>query len=113
MLAYTVRRILWTVPIFLGTVLITFVLFTYVAADPARLRVGKDATPDKLAAERAKLRLDKPVWFNRDDWLNTQFFDVLLWRLPKSDRYDLGLGDLIALKAPASLAVQVPVFIIE
>ena len=121
MWAYILRRILWTVPILFGIVLITFVLFTFVAPDPARLRVGKDATPEKLRAERKKMGLDKPIWFNfpalrtgsKQDFFDTQFFDVVTLRLPDSDHYKKPVWELIGAKGPVSLAVQGPVFFIS
>lgn len=63
MWAYIVRRILLTIPIVLGVVLITMVLFSYVAADPARAFAGKYATEGVLDAVRAQMGLDKPRWF--------------------------------------------------
>ena len=64
MWAYIVRRILWTVPIVLGVVLITFTLFSVLAKDPARAYAGKFATPQALEAVRAKMGLNKPRWVN-------------------------------------------------
>ena len=120
MWAYIVRRILLTVPIVLGIVLITFVLFRVVAPDPARAHVGKNPSPEQLKATRARMGLDKPLWIDakalaRGDVkkaLDAQFFDVLFFRFKKSVRYEESLWTLIARKAPASMAVQVPAFII-
>ncbi|HEV2293440.1 MAG TPA: ABC transporter permease [Tepidisphaeraceae bacterium] len=63
MWAYIVRRILLTIPIVLGVVLITIVLFSYVAADPARAWAGRIASEAQLDAIRAQMGLDKPRWF--------------------------------------------------
>src|SRR3954466_13540157 len=121
MWAYSIRRILWTIPIVLGVVLITFVLFTYVARDPARQYAGKFATPESLAGIRHKMGLDKPRWINTaalahgeiSETFNTQFFDVLLFRFPESMRWEEPLWTLIKRKAPASMTIQIPAFIIE
>ena len=64
MLAYIVRRILLTIPIVLGVVVITFVLFSVVAKDPARQYAGKIVTEEGLQAIRAKMQLNKPRWFD-------------------------------------------------
>src|SRR5687767_7667217 len=61
--AYIVRRILLTIPIVLGVVLITMILFSYVAADPARAWAGRVASEAQLDAIRAEMGLDKPRWF--------------------------------------------------
>ncbi len=120
MLAYIIRRILWTIPIVLGVVVITFVLFSVVAPDPARQYAGKFATPEVLTAIRAKMGLDKPRWFDFADLahgnvagaFNTQFFDVLTFRLPESMHWETPFWDLVVRKAPASMLIQVPAFFI-
>lgn len=63
MWAYIVRRILLTIPIVLGVVLITMVLFSYVSYDPARAWAGRIATEAQLDAIRAEMGIDKPRWF--------------------------------------------------
>jgi peptide/nickel transport system permease protein len=121
MWAYIVRRILWTIPIILGIVVIIFVLFGVVAKDPALVYAGKIHSPQQLAAIRHKMGLDKPKWINIDAaskegfWhaFDSQFFDILFFRFPKSMRYDESVWTLFARKAPISLAIQLPVFIIE
>src|SRR5258706_3580185 len=124
MLAYGIRRLLWTVPIVVGILLITFVLFTFVAPDPAFTLAGRGKTPAQLRAIREELGLNKPVWIDSPDRakkegriykgrLNSQFFDVLLWRFPESPKYHQSVWELIARKAPVSLAVQLPIFVIE
>jgi peptide/nickel transport system permease protein len=121
MWAYIVRRILWTIPIVMGVVLLTFTLFTLVSRDPARMYAGKRATPAVLESIRHKMGLDRPVWFNSErarkegfsKVFDSQFFDVVLFRFPNSIRYDEPVGTLFWRKAPVSLAIQLPVFIIE
>jgi peptide/nickel transport system permease protein len=61
--AYIVRRILLTIPIVLGVVLITMILFSYVSADPARSFAGRIASEAQLDAIRAQMGIDKPRWF--------------------------------------------------
>lgn len=124
MWAYVVRRILMTVPIVLGILLITFVLFSYVAPDPAFTVAGRGKKPAQLRAIRQEMGLDKPVWLDSpakakaDDReykgrFNSQFFDVVFWRFPESIKYHQPVGELIMRKAPVSLAVQLPIFLIE
>lgn len=120
MLAYIVRRILLTIPIVLGVVVLTFVLFRVVAPDPARQYAGKIVTEEGLQALRVKMGLDRPRWLDtkalRDgriaDAFNSQFFNVLRFRFPPSMRWEASLWELIKRKAPASMMVQVPAFII-
>ena len=121
MWAYIVRRILWTIPIVLGVMLLTFTMFTLIAKDPARQYAGKFATPQVLQSIRHQMGLDKPVWFNRSGakergWtalFDSQFCDVLFFRFQPSMRYGEPVRTLFWRKAPVSLAIQLPVFIIE
>lgn len=120
MWGYIVRRILWTVPIVLGVVLITFCLFSLLSSDPARQYAGKYATPQALAAVRAKMGLNKPRWIDLQalehgqfkQATDSQFFDILFFRFPPSMRWDESLWTLVKRKAPASMLIQVPAFII-
>lgn len=138
MLAYIVRKLLLTIPIVLGIVVITFLLFGVVARDPARAYAGKQKSEQQLQAIRHQMGLDKPKWINpaaaADAWrpvvltdqntrtrfahavqgfFNSQFFDVLFFRFPPSMRYQESVWALMARKGPVSLAVQLPIFIIE
>jgi peptide/nickel transport system permease protein len=63
MLAFIVRRLLWSVVLLLVVSFITFVVFTLLpSADPALLRAGRNPSPDVVAAIRKNLGLDKP-WY--------------------------------------------------
>ncbi|MGH2969322.1 MAG: ABC transporter permease [Solirubrobacteraceae bacterium] len=63
MLAYIVRRLLWSVLLLLAVSLIAFLMFVVMpAADPALLRAGRNPTPEVVAAIRENLGLDKP-WY--------------------------------------------------
>jgi peptide/nickel transport system permease protein len=120
MLAYIVRRTLLTIPIVLGVVVITFVLFRVVVKDPARQYAGKFVTEEGLQAVRAKMGLDRPRWFDvkalKDgrirDAFDSQFFNILTFQFRPSMRWEASLWELIKRKAPASMMVQVPAFII-
>ena len=120
MLAYIIRRILLTIPIVLGVVILTFVLFRVVAPDPARQYAGKIVTEEGLAALRVKMGLDRPRWLDTKalgegriaDAFDSQFFNTLRFRFAPSMRWEASLWELIKRKAPASMMVQVPAFII-
>jgi peptide/nickel transport system permease protein len=140
MLAYVTRRLLLMIPTVLGVMLLTFVLFSIVAKDPARAFAGKNATEEVLKATRAKMGLNKPRFLDlgattrpilsvmpgnpvpverpptlgqkMSGLFNTQFFDLLLFRFPQSMRYERSVWSIIAEKAPVSLAIQVPAFVI-
>ncbi len=66
---YTIRRLLYTIPILMGVCMLIFLIFNVVAGDPTPLLLGKHATAKQMAALRHELGLDKP-WF-------TQYLDIL------------------------------------
>lgn len=60
MLTFIVRRLLWVVVLLFAVTLLTFTFFSLVpSADPAALRAGKQASPERIAVIREQLGLDK------------------------------------------------------
>src|SRR3954451_1287532 len=120
MWAYIVRRILLTIPTVLGIVLLTFILFSLVSQNPARAYAGKQSSPQTLKAIEHKMGLDKPRFFNLKGLrqrgalalFDSQFFDLLFFRFPQSMRYEESVWQLLKTKAPISLAIQIPAFLI-
>ena len=63
MLIYFLRRVVLTVPTFLGLMFVTFVAIRLVPGDPVEVRVGEHGmSPERLAYFRHQLGLDLPVW---------------------------------------------------
>ena len=63
MIAYIIRRLLWSVVLLFAVSLIAFLIFVLMpAADPAILRAGRNPSPEIIAAIREQLGLDKP-WY--------------------------------------------------
>ncbi|MBV9784696.1 MAG: ABC transporter permease, partial [Acidisphaera sp.] len=62
MIAYAVRRLLAAVPTLLAVLTLVFLLVRVVPGDPAIAILGDRATPDAVAALRARLGLDVPIW---------------------------------------------------
>lgn len=62
MFAYIVRRILMTVPVMTLVAIIVFMLLHLSPGDPAAIMAGDNATIDQIAAIRAKLGFDQPLW---------------------------------------------------
>ncbi|MEI8120560.1 MAG: ABC transporter permease [bacterium] len=61
MTRYIIRRILYMIPIILGVILITFLLFNVVAGSPASLVLGKNASPRALEEFDEQRGFNKPV----------------------------------------------------
>jgi peptide/nickel transport system permease protein len=71
MLAAIGRRLIWAVP---NCILITAILFFCVAGllgNPAALMLGRDATPDAIAALSARLGFDRPLIVQYLDWVGS------------------------------------------
>jgi peptide/nickel transport system permease protein len=65
------RRLIWAIP---NCVLITAILFFCVAGllgSPAALMLGRDATPDAIAAMNARFGFDRPLIVQYLDWMGS------------------------------------------
>jgi len=69
MLAYTLRRILATIPVMLFVALFVFSLLYLAPGDPAAIIAGDQATPADVERIRASLGLDRPFLVRFGEWL--------------------------------------------
>ena len=86
MLRYLAKRFLMILPTIFVPLLLVFLLLRLSPGDPAGMMLGDQATPEQIAALRAELGLDQPIW--------TQF---ILWL---KDILTLNLGDSIFFRKP-------------
>jgi peptide/nickel transport system permease protein len=122
MLTYFIRKFLLTVSIVFGVMLLTFMLFNVAAKDPVRALGGKHMKEADRIRMTRELGLDKPRFeFNFAEYrathefislLDTQFFNIISFHFPNSQRHQETVWALFARKAPISLAVQGPAFVI-
>jgi peptide/nickel transport system permease protein len=70
MIAYIARRLLSTIPVMAVVAVCVFLLLHLAPGDPAAIIAGDNATPESIAAIRARLGLDDPliVQFGRWVW---------------------------------------------
>ena len=76
MFAYTIRRILATIPVMAVVALFVFSLLYLSPGDPAVIIAGDTATLDDIARIREKLGLDQPAYIQFGSWV---------WRLLHGD----------------------------
>ncbi|WP_191084701.1 ABC transporter permease [Roseococcus microcysteis] len=76
MLRHALHRIALAIPVLFGVLVIGFLLMQIVPTDPATVRAGPTATQEVVAAIRAELGLDQPIWVQ---------FGLYLWRLAQGD----------------------------
>ncbi len=69
MFAYTVRRVIATIPVMLVVALFVFSLLYLAPGDPAAIIAGDQATPDDVERIRASLGLDRPFLIRFTEWL--------------------------------------------
>src|SRR6185312_5154999 len=63
------RRLLYLLPVLLAVTLLTFLIASLLPGDLAYVMLGDQATPDKVAALRAQMGLDLPIWQRYLHWL--------------------------------------------
>ena len=66
---YTARKILTLLVTMLVVSLLTFAAFDLISGDPAATLLGTQATPEKVAALRAEMGLNRPMLVRYGEWL--------------------------------------------
>jgi peptide/nickel transport system permease protein len=72
MLWYTAKRIMWSVPTLFGVAVLVFIILRAMPGDIVEMRMraeGGNVAPEVVAAERARLGLDKPLLNQFVDWI--------------------------------------------
>ncbi len=72
MLNYIVRRLLYSVLVVFGVIVLTFLFFRISAGDPAAALLGKNPSPLELENMRNALSCDRPLFFGY--WRRTEAF---------------------------------------
>ena len=75
---YTIKRILWMIPVLLGISIVIFTIMYFCPGDPAVAILGNGATPAAIEAKRMEMGLDKPYLVRLLSYLNQVFlhFDL-------------------------------------
>lgn len=120
MFKYLFRRILQSIPVFLGVTVISFLLIHAVPGGPmARLELDQDVKPEDIARIRANLGLDRPVWMQYFIWLGAlpnsrgEFSGLLQGNLGVSFIDQTSVATNIADRLPATLLLTVTSFVIS
>jgi peptide/nickel transport system permease protein len=107
--AYVLRRLAYGVPILLGITLITFFLFHVVGGDPAIVRAGKHASPQRLAEIRRELGTDRPLAVQYVEFLR----ETVTFDFGRSWTTRRRVTDMLVEGAGPSLSLAVPAFAVE
>ena len=107
MTAYITRRLLYTVPIVFGVLLLTFALFTLVGGDISIEIAGKGATQETIDEIREEYGLNKPLFLSWDSQFVNHFKNALTFNFGRArdresvvDKIKRGVGPSLALTVP-------------
>ncbi len=114
MTAYIIRRLLYTIPIVFGVLLLTFVLFTLVGGDISIEIAGKGATQETIDEIREEYGLNKPIFLAWDSQFINHFKSALTFdfgrardREPIIEKIKRGVGPSLALTVPMFFGVVI------
>jgi peptide/nickel transport system permease protein len=102
MAAFIGRRLLYLLPVLLAVTLLTFLIASLLPGDLASTMLGDQATPEKVAALRAQMGLDRPIWERYGIWL----WDVLQGNLGRSFRTGETVWAAVTDRLPVSLELM-------
>ena len=114
MTTYIIRRLLYTIPIVFGVLLLTFVLFTLIGGDISIEIAGKGATQETIDEIREEYGLNKPLFLSWDSQFIDHFKNALTFdfgrardREPVIDKIKRGVGPSLALMVPMFFGVVI------
>jgi peptide/nickel transport system permease protein len=96
------RRLVYLLPVLLAVTLLTFLVASLLPGDLASTILGDQATPEKVAALRAQMGLDLPIWQRYGLWL----WDVLHGNLGRSFRTGETVWNAVTARLPVSLELM-------
>lgn len=109
MTTYIIRRLLYTVPIVFGVLLLTFTLFTLIGGDVSIEIAGKGASQETIDEIREEYGLNKPLFLSWDSQFINHFKKALTFNFGRARDREL-IIDKIKRGAGPSLALMVPMF---
>jgi len=108
MIAYIIRRLLATIPVMVLVAVIVFLLVHIAPGDPASVIAGDNATSDQIAAIRAALGLDQPLWKQFVLWAGR----ILRGDLGHSLFWNRSVSELILQRAEPTISLTVTTLVL-
>ena len=105
---YAVKRIAMLLATMVLVSLLAFVAFELISGDPASAMLGTEATPEKIAALREELGLNRPLLVRYGEWL----LGFFTGNLGISYNYNQPVWELIAPKIGVTLMLSAISFIL-
>jgi peptide/nickel transport system permease protein len=100
---YIARRLAQMIPVMFGITLVVFALLQLIPGDPVVTMLGVHAQPESVAALRAELGLDRPLWEQYVHYLG----NVLTLDLGDSLKFRVSVASLLGERLEVSLALIV------
>lgn len=110
MIAYTIRRLIYMVPILLGVVFIVTLSLDMIPGDPAALILGEFASAEAIANLRSSLGLDQPLFIRYLAYIGDLFQGDL--GISMRERRPVALIIAEAFPATAQLALAAMVLVV-
>jgi len=111
MLRYALKRLLETIPTTFGILLLSFALFNLIGGSPAATILGKNATPEAIAAFDHKFGYDRPLVFSTDSQFVRFVSDFCHGDLGYSVEYDEPVAAVLKRGVGPSLSLTVPILL--
>jgi ABC-type dipeptide/oligopeptide/nickel transport system permease component len=108
MTGYLFRRWLLLLPTLALASILIFTIISLAPGDPVRMKLGPEATPDQVAAERERLGLDRPVPYRYAVWLG----DVAALNLGRSQVHGRPVTTLIGEAFPNTFRLALGAFLV-
>ncbi|NLK09267.1 MAG: ABC transporter permease [Firmicutes bacterium] len=108
MLSYINRRLLMLIPVLIGISVVVFLVMHLAPGDPAVILAGPTASASDIAAIRAKLGLDDPVWVQY--WRFAK--GILKGDLGVSVQSDEPVAEMVKTRFPNTLALAVAAMVV-
>jgi peptide/nickel transport system permease protein len=103
MTRYIFRRIIYSIPVLLGIILLVFVLARVIPGEPCTATYGEKATPELCAQFEIRYGLDKPIW---------QQFIIYVGAIAQGDlgssiRYGRPVTDILIERLPLTVELTI------
>ena len=107
-LIYFAKKLLVMIVTLIAVSFLVFLAFEIIPGDVAVSQLGTEATPERVAALRHELGLDRPFLVRYGDWI----FSYIKGDFGTSYSYHIPVSSMIAQKIPITLAMSLIAFVI-
>lgn len=105
---YTIRKLIYGVPLMLGVTFISFVLMVYFGPDKTYELLGKNPTVEQIAEIRHQLGYDRPFFVRYGQYLR----ELVTLDFGFSDSTGERVGEILKRTIPVSMQLAIPGFIL-